>query len=106
MSGVFVPPGKQTFVDPLTGELLAFGTVTMYIPSTSTPKDTWQDQAETSLNTNPIPLDAAGECTIWGEGLYRQVLKRQDGTTVWDQITGFLGDGSSVTFATPAQVAA
>src|SRR5215469_3304674 len=106
MSGVFVPPGKQTFVDPDTGELLAFGTVTMYIPGTSTPKDSWQDQAEMSLNTNPIVLDAAGECTIWGEGLYRQVLQRQDGTQVWDQVTGFLDGGSSVTFATPAQVAA
>lgn len=106
--GVFVPPGRQTFTDPLTGELLAFGKVYHYIPATGTAKDTWQDEGLTSLNTNPIILDAGGSCTIWGVGLYRQVLLRPDDTQIWDEVTGFVasGGGGSVTFATPAEVAA
>lgn len=106
MAGTFVPPGKQRFVDPDTGEALVGGLVFMYIPSTDTAKDTYQDEALTILNVNPIILDADGQCTIWGTGLYRQVLQRADFTTVWDQVTGFLDGGTSVTFATPAQVAA
>jgi hypothetical protein len=107
MAGVFVPPGMQRFVDPLTGDALSGGFVFHYIPGTDTPKDTWQDEAETALNTNPIILDADGMCIIWGEGLFRQVLQRADTTEIWDQVTGFNGSGSGgVTFATPAQVAA
>lgn len=106
MAGVFVPPGKQRFVDTVTGIAIAGGFVFMYIPGTDTPKDTWQDEALSILNANPVPLDADGQCTIWGTGLYRQVLQRVDLTTVWDQVTGFLDGGASVTFATPAQVAA
>lgn len=106
--GVFVPPGRQTFTDPLTGELLAFGKVYHYIPSTGTPKDTWTDEGLTTLNQNPIILDAGGSCTIWGVGLYRQILTRADDTQIWDEVTGFVqtGGGSGVTFATVAQVAA
>lgn len=106
MAGVFVPPGKQRFVDPDTGAALVGGLVFMYIPSTDTAKDTYQDEGLTVLNVNPIILDADGQCTIWGTGLYRQLLQRADLTTVWDQVTGFLDGGASVTFATPAQVAA
>ena len=105
--GVFVPPGKQTFTDPLTNVPLVGGLVYMYVPATSTPKDTYQDEAQGSLNTNPIVLDANGQCTIWGTGLYRQLLKRADASIIWDQVTGFAGGGgSTVTFATPAEVAA
>lgn len=92
MSSVWVPPGKQQFLDPLTQEPLVGGLVYFYIPATFTPKDTWQDQAQMSLNTNPIVLDAAGECIIWGDGLYRQILKRADSTQIWDQETGFDAD--------------
>lgn len=105
MGGVFVPPGKQIFLDPITREPIALGTVTMYIPSTTTFKDTFSDQAEGSLNTNPIDLDMNGECIIWGNGLYRQVLKREDGSVVWDQITGF-DESGMVVYATPEEVAA
>lgn len=107
MAGVWVPPGKLRFVDPLTGAALIGGKVYHYIPNTDTPKDTFSDQAEFALNTNPITLDSEGECTIWGDGLYRQVVKDSLGNQLWDQITGFLGGGGGdVTFATPSQVAA
>ncbi len=40
----------------------------------------------TILNTNPIVLDARGECTAWGEGRYRQVVRDQYGNLIWDKI--------------------
>lgn len=106
MSGVFVPPGKQQFLNPEDGSPLVGGKVYHYIPNTDTPKDTFVDQAETATNSNPIILDGSGECTIWGEGLYRQKLYDADDNPIWDQITGFLGGGGGdVTFASPSQVA-
>lgn len=88
---VFIPPGKQQFFNPATGAPLAFGKVYHYIPSTSTPKDTWADEGLTSLNTNPITLDANGVCIIWGNGLYRQRLLDAALNEIWDQVTGFRG---------------
>lgn len=88
MSAVWVPPGKQTFVD-LNGHPLVGGKVYMYVPSTSLFKNTWVDEAKSAFNTNPIVLDARGECTIWGEGLYRQRLVDADGAEIWDRVTGF-----------------
>lgn len=106
MSGLWVPPGKQRFVDPATGVPLAGASVYHYVPGTSTPKDTFADQAETTLNQNPVILDASGECIIWGEGLYRQVVIDVNGVTQWDQVTGMLISAGSVTFASPAEVLA
>lgn len=88
---VFIPPGKQQFFNPATGAPLAFGKVYHYIPATSTPKDTWSNEALTSLNTNPITLDGNGVCIIWGNGLYRQRLLDASLTEIWDQVTGFRG---------------
>jgi hypothetical protein len=88
----FVPPGKQTFIDPATGDVAALGTVGMYQPDlTDDPpiaKDSWSNEAATELNTVPIQLDGGGQCIIWGSGLYRQIFKLADGSTVWDKITG------------------
>lgn len=106
MSGFWVPPGKQSFTNPATGAPLAGGFVYHYIPGTDTPKDTFTDQAETTPNTNPIVLDGNGECTVWGEGLFRQVLRDASGVQLWDQVTGFIGAASGVLFASPAEVLA
>jgi len=59
----------------------------MYVPNSSTPKDTFQDSGGTILNTNPIVLDASGEAIIYGSGAYRQVVYDANGDLVWDQIT-------------------
>lgn len=106
MSAVWLPPGKQRFVHPVTGAPAAAGLVYHYIPGSDTPKDTWEDEAQTVTNANPIVLDANGECTIWGDGLYRQIFEDADGVEHWDEVTGFSGSGSGVTFASPAEVAA
>ena len=79
-----LPNGKQHF-DDNNGKPLVGGRVYYYIPNTSTPKNTWQDQAMTILNTNPVILDARGECTVWGQGAYRQVLRDQFGNLIWDR---------------------
>lgn len=91
---VWTPPGRQTFFDPDTGQLLAFGKVYMYVPSTTIAKLTWADEAQSTVNTNPITLDGSGSCSIWGNGLYRQVLKDSLGNQIWDKVTGFVGGGS------------
>lgn len=107
MSGVWLPPGKQRFVDPTTGAPLIGGLVYHYIPGTDTAKDTWSDEAQTVLNNNPIVLDGEGQAIIWGDGLYRQIVTDAAGLiTYWDQITGFNSTGASVTFASAAQVLA
>lgn len=80
-----LPNGKQHF-DDNNGRPLVGGRVYYYIPNTSTPKDTWQDEAMTTLNTNPIVLDARGECTAWGYGSYRQVVRDQFGNLIWDRL--------------------
>jgi hypothetical protein len=79
--------GKQTFLDA-NGAPLSGGSVYHYIPSTTTFKNTWTDEDESVLNTNPVVLDSAGRAVIWGSGVYRQILKDSLGNTIWDQIVG------------------
>lgn len=92
--GVLLPNGKQQFVydqGPLAGQPLANGQVYMYVPNTTTFATTWIDQAETTPNTNPIVLDAYGQCVIWGSGTYRQRVFDQSGNLQWDQLTSDAG---------------
>lgn len=83
MPASLVPPFKQTFVD-INGKPLVGGTVGMYVPATLTPANTWQDSAQTILNTNPITLDSRGQAIIYGVGSYRQILTDSLGNVVWD----------------------
>lgn len=80
-----IPNGEQRFVDN-NGRPLIGGRVYYYVPNTSTLKDTWQDESMTILNTNPIVLDARGECTAWGYGSYRQVVRDDKGNLIWDKL--------------------
>lgn len=63
------------------------GTLTVYIAGTTTPTNTWQDQALGSANTNPITLDARGECVLWLDSTksYKFVLANASGVTQWTQ---------------------
>lgn len=76
--------GQQQFSDG-NGAPYAGGSLYFYVPGTTTPKATWADPYGSSLNTNPLLLDANGRGIVWGSGLYRQVLKDQFGNTIWDQ---------------------
>jgi Pectate lyase superfamily protein len=86
MSGSLIPNGKQQYFDA-NGTPLAGGKVYYYIPYTTTPKNTWQDINLSILNTNPIILDAAGECIAWGAGAYRQQVYDVNNNLIWDQYT-------------------
>lgn len=81
-----LPNGQQTFEDN-NGNPLAGGSVYFYIPNTTTPKNTWQDSSQTTLNTNPVVLDSAGRAIIYGNGSYRQIVKDSVGNTIWDRQT-------------------
>lgn len=93
--GVVVPLVRMQFIDPATGEGIELGTVETYIPGTTTAKVTWQDQGQAITNTNPILLDGTGlpPAQVWGDGLYRIIVKRANGSTVFDDVSGFLDPG-------------
>ena len=85
-----LPPGEQQFSDE-NGVPYDGGLVYMYVPpATTTFKATWQDRDELVVNTNPVVLDSAGRAVIFGQGQYRQVLKDQFGTQIWDELVEFV----------------
>jgi hypothetical protein len=86
MSVAPLPPGKRQFID-INGKPLEDGTVAYYAPGGLTPKDTWQDFDQASLNDNPLTLDARGQASIWGNGRYREIVYDADGNLIWDQET-------------------
>lgn len=94
VSGFSVPVNATS----INGSLAA-GTVAMYIPSTTTPKQTWQDANQVTANTNPITLDANGCAVIYGTGSYRQQLFDSLGNLVWDQLTTDTSASNSVFWA-------
>lgn len=94
-----LPNGEQTFLDN-NGVPLASGTVAFYIPVTLTFKDTWQDAAKVTLNTNPVNLDAAGRAIIYGTGQYRQQVFDHLGNQIWDQLVDAGDSDASVPWAT------
>src|SRR5260221_11513361 len=91
-TAALLPNAKQQFFSN-TGTPLASGTVDFFVPSTNTRKTTWFSSTESTgtQNTNPVLLDAAGRAVIYGDGVYRQVLKDNLGNTIWDAITASPG---------------
>jgi hypothetical protein len=91
MSGVVLVSPKNQFFDG-TGAPLVSGTVTTYLAGTTTLATTYQDKALLTANTNPITLNARGECSIWGEtdNNYKWVVKDAQGATIYteDNIPG------------------
>ena len=83
MVASILPNAKNQFVD-INGKPLVGGAVYMYVPDTLVPKDTYQDINLSILNTNPIILDANGQCVIWGDGEYRQRVFDSLGNLQWD----------------------
>lgn len=81
-----LPDGKQQFLDN-NGNPLSSGKVYMYVPNTTTFKNTWQDSGQATLNNNPIILDAGGRAVIYGTGVYRQLVQTSASVTVYDALT-------------------
>jgi hypothetical protein len=105
-----LPLAETQFNDAL-GVPLAGGSVYFYTPSTTTPKDTFQDALQTIPNSNPVILDSAGRAIILGSGSYRQVVYDANGNLIWDQTTseavvGSTSFGGTSTGSANAQVVA
>lgn len=77
---------QQQFVDA-SGVPYAFGSLYTYIEDTFTPKNTWQDRFQMTLNSNPIILDNRGTCIVFGTGTYRFILNDQDGNQIFDAVS-------------------
>lgn len=88
VSGFSVPVSSVAINSSLAG-----GTVGFYTPNTLVFKQTWQNAAQTVLNTNPVTLDANGCAIIYGAGTYRQILKDSVGNIIWDQLTASTDQG-------------
>jgi hypothetical protein len=63
--GVALVNPRYWFTRLGTGAPLANGRVYVYEAGTTTPTDTWANEALSSANTNPIQLDSDGSCVIW-----------------------------------------
>jgi len=85
MTGVIATIPKFSF--SANGVPMVLGTLTVYLAGTTTPTDTWQDAALTTLNTNPVVLDARGECVLWLDSTksYKFILKNASGVVQWTQ---------------------
>lgn len=63
----------------------AGGTVTFYEAGTSTKKTVWLDRNKATVAANPYTLDANGTAQLYGDGLYRIVIKSVTGATLYDR---------------------
>jgi len=79
-----LPAPELQFVDA-DGHPLSGGTLTTYVVGTTTPKTTWLDPNQSATNTNPIVLDTAGRCIVFGDGAYRCILRDSVGNLIFDQ---------------------
>ena len=73
------------FFDLLGIQPVAGGSLYFYEIGTTTPKDTWSDVDMTTLNVNPIPLDASGRSSlnIFMDGDYTVICTDSLGATIW-----------------------
>lgn len=81
MTATLMPMPRAVFFDA-NGNPLGGGFIFTYQPNTMTPKTTWQDAAQTTANSNPIILDAAGSCLLYGSGSYDIVTTDADGNNI------------------------
>ncbi len=85
-TAILLPAPELQFCDA-DGNPYAGGSVATYVPGTTTPKQTWVDPGEAALNTNPVILDAAGRCILYGSGDYRLILRDAVGNLIYDQLS-------------------
>lgn len=89
---VLAPAPKAQFFYA-NGEPLVGGKVYTYAAGTTTPLATFTDASASTPNTNPVILDARGECNLWFSPAtsYKVILKDADETLQWsvDNITTY-----------------
>ncbi len=89
-----LPIPRQVFYD-FNGNPLASGFVYTFQPGGAVPKLTWKDAGETTANTNPIVLDAAGSALIYGSGSYQITVTDSLGNQI-PAYSGLSTDAASV----------
>lgn len=93
MSGVIATIPKYQFSS--NGVPMVDGTLETYLAGSTTPEPTYQNQALSIANTNPIVLDSRGECVLWLDSTkqYKFILKNKQGAIQWtqDNISGATG---------------
>lgn len=67
------------------GSVNAGGSLTFYETNLTDLKNTWSDEAMTTLNSNPVVMDAAGRTLtdVWGDGEYGVVMKDAADVVQW-----------------------
>ena len=87
-----LPQGILQFTDG-NGAPLSGGSVTFYVPNTTTLKTVWADPGEVVALANPVPLDSAGrpqsgssEVEIYGSGQYSMLVKDAYGNTIYGPV--------------------
>ena len=82
---VISPPPKLQFFDA-AGRPLVGGKLYTYRAGTSTPQATFTDSTGLVQNTNPIILDARGECSVWLDSYDTKfVLRDAADALIWTQ---------------------
>lgn len=82
MASLTPTPRMQFFT--ATGAPLVGGKLYTYAAGTTTPLATYTDSTGATANTNPIILDARGECSLWcGAAQYKFVLRDSLDTLIW-----------------------
>ena len=78
-----MPVPRMQFLDA-SGTPLAGGLVYTYNAGTSTPAPTYTDSTGTTLNSNPVVLDAGGEAQIWlADQSYRIAVANSSNVQQW-----------------------
>lgn len=95
-TATLLPDAQQRYFND-AGQPVASGSVTYYIPGTTTKKTVWTNSTETSPTTNPVLLDAGGKPQptgqTYGDGCYQQVVKDTNGIQIWSAVTCSTGSG-------------
>src|SRR5579872_1001054 len=79
-----MPVPRMQFFDA-SGTPLAGGLVYTYNAGTSTPAPTYTDSTGTTLNSNPVVLDAGGEAPIWlADQSYKIVVCDSSNAQQWE----------------------
>lgn len=68
-----------------SGRVNAGGKLFFYETDLTTPKNTWADPDLSTLNSNPVEMDAAGRTLtdVWGEGEYGVVMTDANEAVIW-----------------------
>lgn len=86
------------------GDPLAGGQLFTYESGTVVNKQTFTTEDESTPNTNPVILDAAGRADIWlGTGSYTFLLKDSDDVTI-STVDDIVGDASGALYSTVVSV--